>query len=448
MENIEPVISSTTTTNEDVITDASNLNSESNSRVSDNILLTSTNVLAFESITKLPSGITTPQTEENSIFISESTASDSKTNVLTTQPIKKDDFEVTTIRFTYIPTILESITETTESTVTTTTDVWHPVTAEITRGIIEDAPVTTYRPQYVTTTDMIEETSTVIPETTVSQKSSTTTETEINTTITTLETETPISVKESISPTTTEEVPYSETSTVIVEVVTEINTERETRKPVTTAFSKITEMTESTSSQSLNTIDSVSEENSGSNEVITHKESTTASNQESEDEMTIIPMSKVETEDPFDQDSKEKPEEDPEDNEVPEKSEIPEPQTESEKYSTTSGHNVVTSSSEATHESSEDSSTTEDSSTRLVNELEDVSAYGDMTTEASSRVLDETGSGAAVAIAVSTIGVIALILLVGLLVSLNFITITIFRIKFKAFLPFKFEETALMCRDL
>lgn len=326
----------------------------------------------FESITKLPSGITTPHVDEN--VQTESSAA-------TTQ--KKDDFEVTTIRFTYIPTILDDVTESTQEPITT--DSWHPVTIET--NTVDDTPVTTYRPKQMTTTDY-EELATTVEATTVKEEIPTTIE---------LKTEPPTAVRVET------EISHLETSTVIVEIVTEINTERETRRPTMKPLNEKTTV--------VNVIDSSSEENSGSNEVITQEKTTLEAITENNKDITVIPMSKPEVGNKIEPTESVEIDTDDDKQSVENNEEITE---KSNQFNTEETTTMEIKTSMATKETVIESST--EQTTRLVNELEDMSGYGgDMTTEASSRVLDEEGSGAGVAIAVSTIGVIALIMLVGLL---------------------------------
>lgn len=377
----------------------------------------------FESITKLPSGITTPQGDEIIHPISP-TSEKLNIEIPLTESIPEKPFttettndDITTIRFSYVPMVKDFNTEKVEPSITT--DSWHPVTPSTTVSTIEDTPITTYRPKY-TTTEMVQETTnTLMPETeTVSDEIITRTDTEAPTSTTMTETKIPTSM-EVIIP--TKDIPMDtttdiETTTIIVEVVTEINTERETRKPTqaTTEVLASTTVLPTTvaANYSPNHIDSSSEENSGSNEVITHVRVTTTTTSEASTnkdvEMTIVPMLSPNTDPPMDPQT--------------ETIEQPKQPTELPTEFTTNYEEAKKSSIELStfKDDSNVESTTEELTTRLINDLEDLSSYaGDMTTEASSRVLDEAGSGAAVAIAVSTIGVIALVLLVGLLVSIR-----------------------------
>lgn len=350
----------------------------------------------FESITKLPSGLTTPH--------GETTGSDPNhdaTDAPTTM-----DYEITTIRFSYVPT------ETTESQEKGITSNWHPVFPTRTKSTtIKDEPITTYRPKYITSTDVEVETSTDIHESTPAFELSSqvvehvterpvTTLTPKTTEVTELQKELttekltvkPMSTTERIpvesrpTPTTEE---FMETTTIIVEIATEINSERSKLQTTSTEVSLSTEVSsiEMTETPPYEFRDSSSEENSGSNEVIT-QETTKMSPSVP---ITLRPRITIET--------------------------TQETVTESEEPTTVTAVKPTTTQTaktiETTHEGTMLESTTDTATT------EDLTNFNaEVTTEASSRVLNEdSGSGAAVAIAVSTIGVIALILLVGLLVS-------------------------------
>lgn len=341
----------------------------------------------FESITKLPAGVTTPQGE---IIPSEKkTEPDREDETIPTTT----DYEITTIRFTYVPTEvpIESETE-------STTANWHPLFPTRTKiTTIKDEPITTYRPQYMTTTDMIEAI-TMIPETTpqievssqvIENETDKLTETTERTDETTTEQQTtlPTTTQEATEETTVTTL-QEDTTIMVTEVVTEINTEK--AMPVTQP-PKISS-TDVTESHSSETRDSSSEENSGSNEVIT-QETTKITSPSS----TTI---KIETTTEL-------------------KEESTPPITEIIKDITTKESAKILT-TVAKEDSTEDvETTTEDA--KSGSDMEDLTNYaGEVTTEVSSRVLpEEAGSGAAVAIAVSTIGVIALILLVGLLVSIS-----------------------------
>lgn len=341
----------------------------------------------FESITKLPAGMTTPHDEF--------TGSDPSHDV--TDAPTTTDYEITTIRFSYVPT------ETTESQEKDTTSNWHPIFPTRTKSTtIKDETITTYRPKYITSTDAEVETIAGIHETTPTLELSSqivehvterpvTTLTEKTTEEAELQKET-TTEKLNVQPmTTTKKTPLEttptpttedlvETTTIIVEIATEINSERSKLPTTSTEVSLSTEVSsiEVTERPSR---DSSSEENSGSNEVIT-QETTKMSPSVS---TTTRPRITTDT--------------------------TQETITENEEPTTVTDVKPTTQTaktSETTHEGTMLESTTEDLTSFNV----------EVTTEASSRVLNEdSGSGAAIAIAVSTIGVIALILLVGLLVS-------------------------------
>lgn len=383
----------------------------------------------FESITKLPADITTPQDESVASSDVNQTVTEEKPNTTT-------DYEITTIRFSYVPT--EDVETETSTIDSTTPSMWHPVFPTRTRiTTLKDSPITTYRPKYMTT-ETIEETTTIITESTSpievsSQILETTTEelpvtTEIQTTeiptepptttelptqppteeittelttevITTQQPTTETLIVETTQATTTE-VPATtstssdteDTTTIVVEVVTEINTERE---QIITSTTEVNPKTTETSSESQET--DCTEENSQSNEVITQEtfRPTTTEGVTTEAE-TIKPTTVVV---------------------ITKKEEVLTyaPPT------TTVSHETITQQNAKIHDTTVVEMTTDtDHTTKSVSEIEDLTSYaGDMTTEASSRVLgdEDNSSGAAVAIAVSTIGVIALILLIGLLVS-------------------------------
>ncbi|XP_034833428.1 uncharacterized protein [Maniola hyperantus] len=367
----------------------------------------------FESITKLPAEITTPTDE------TVATSEEKKTTT---------DYEITTIRFTYVPTEKSTV-----ETITEDNTEWHPVIPTRTHATTEEEnPITTYRPKYVTTTEMIEQTTATniesTPQTEVSsqdikkppQKESlatdiipiitttyaptvptitttpatttkadpTTTElveaTSESTTEPTIEIVTSITNSTETYRQTTTELDTTtplETTTIIVSVATEINSER---VPVTTYTpTDVTETVEIETSKP-------SEENSNSNEVVV--EETTELPPTTTDGITKI--ERVVT-------------------------------TIEVRYPTTSAR-TTTEAKPTTDKDAENETTTKevtttedttDETTKSVNDLEDLTSYAeDVTTEASSRVLEqEAGTGAAIAIAVSTIGVIALVLLVGLL---------------------------------
>ncbi|XP_021191207.3 mucin-2 [Helicoverpa armigera] len=377
----------------------------------------------FESITKLPSGVTTPQDESVA-------SSEVNQTVTEEKPRATTDYEITTIRFSYVPTEDEE-TET-PPVDSTTPSMWHPVFPTRTRiTTIKDSPVTTYRPKYMTT-EAIEESTTFITETTSpievsSQILESTTNQVVETTEKPTETptEVPTTTEVTTQPTTTEEIitesstveattqPTTEpptevitqatttevpsttltstetetedTTTIVVEIVTEINTEKEQRITSTTAAPETTETYEETDCSS---------ENSGSNEVITQETVRPTTTEATTTEAETVPPTTVEITTIVE----EKP---------------TEPPTTTVREETTTQRNA------RIHDTTvADTTTDSEPATRPATGFDDVTTYGgDMTTEASSRVLgdEDNGSGAAVAIAVSTIGVIALILLIGLL---------------------------------
>lgn len=382
----------------------------------------------FESITKLPAEITTPQDETEAGSEVNQTIADEKPKVTT------DKYEITTIRFSYVPTEAVEPTTDAESSETTTTT-WHSVMPTRTKlTTIQDGPITTYRPKYMTTTTEVEET-TIIPDTTpvlevssqiianateklpetttiikttteeVTTQPTTTTEitsalptqaptpTPTTTSTTTTTTTTTSTTTEPPTTTTTTETP-EDTTTIVFEVVTEINTEKVTiitPRPTTELPTETTEPC-------------ASEENSDSNEII-HDSKTTDAEVTTVDDTTTIENNRA--------------------NIIETTSQTPQTTTtETPTRITTAAPVVRVETTEpANIEYTTDEATTEPDSetTRHANELEDLTSYAGATTEASSQVTqalpDEAGPGAAVAIAVSTIGVIALILLIGLLVS-------------------------------
>lgn len=351
----------------------------------------------FESITKLPADVTTPQDE---------TAASSELNqtVAVEKPQTTTDYEITTIRFSYVPT--ETTEESTETDPESTTGIiWNtvvPIKTKLTS--VEEKPITTYRPKFMTTTDFTtEEQTTIVPDTTpvlevssqvimnASEKIPETTEraetlveptrTEpIVTTTTTEPTVTTTTATTTTTSTTITPLPITETiedtTTVVYTVVTEINTEKETLIPLHPTTEVLTTTEEELSS---------SEENSDSNEII-HESKTTSEPTTvriiTPEPTTIIATVEEET--------------------------TTYAATEKEVNTNIPSGKIV------------ETTTTEETTTiELSSTDEGYTNYGvDMTTETSSRVLpEEAGSGAAIAIAVSTIGVIALILLIGLLVS-------------------------------
>ncbi|XP_052752216.1 receptor-type tyrosine-protein phosphatase zeta-like [Galleria mellonella] len=394
--------------------------------------ISSTNLTGFESITKLPSDLTTPQDE----IVSNVQENQSSVSEIITKLPTTTDYEITTIRFSYVPT--EEVMNTTEMNITqkpsTSTD-WHPVFPTRTRlTTINDGPVTTYRPQYMTTTDYNEETTTDVTEIiSVSSEDSheteseklpdvtemikqTTTQTATKTTITTtteesttepistpnlipLETTTSDNVKTTVAP---------ETTSIVTEIVTEINTEMQQKSTTEAPTTIVTEEATATSSSET---DCTSEEDNNSNEVITQdsSESTTTARTttistgiqtqiQDIDEKLITTESGITTTEVNIVNTQEL--------------------TTQRDIETTTQRNAKIYDTTVTNEDTTIELTT-DFGTKSVNDLEDVSSYnGEMTTEARPRVSgegEEESSGAAVAIAVSTIGVIALILLIGLL---------------------------------
>ncbi|XP_047532201.1 uncharacterized protein LOC125067593 isoform X2 [Vanessa atalanta] len=325
---------------------------------------------------------------------------------VSTEPVKEEsaitdaineNIEITTRRFSYVPT--EELTEETEHS--NATD-WIPVFPTRTRTTtIEDSPITTYRPKYMTTTEpILDETTTVITDSTpqnveISTKKEITTTTEFveeSTQITNRPTSPDVSTIESTMQdsemSTTEYVTPMpiETTTIVVTVATEINSERV----------PITIYTPPYNTETVSTIDAdtTTQENIENNEVITQ-----------DNKPTIVTSSIMTTQVPT----------------TTTEANTMQPTTDTAitKMQTTTETKTTTQQDarliETTRITTEEYAT--DMTTKSVNDLEDLTSFaGDVTTEASSRVLEEeAGSGAAIAIAVSTIGVIALVLLVGLL---------------------------------
>ncbi|XP_068622576.1 uncharacterized protein [Battus philenor] len=320
----------------------------------------------FESITKLPSDVTTP--------IDDATDTEHASVIPTTT-----DYEITTIRFSYIPT--EAATET-----PSTNNDWQPSVPTRPKPMFDETPITTYRPKFITTTEMIEETTTVTVDTTpqleissqiLENSSKSETVTQITTEETTPTTDIPTTVTPIESTTDCEETTITSTAATVFQTTTDAKE--------TTVESVTTEIT-STETQT----DSRSEENSGSNEVI--------SQDSTKSPTTIISTTTAATTSTT--------------TAPPETTVLP--TTTSQTATTTSARpfaKVVT-----TEKMEDTTAYTTEITTKSINELEDLTSYTDVTTESSSRVLtEEAGSGAAIAIAVSTIGVIALVLLVGLL---------------------------------
>ncbi|XP_041980812.1 serine-rich adhesin for platelets [Aricia agestis] len=354
----------------------------------------------FESITKLPSGVTTPKDDVIVNVDEKQLPATVKESVVPTTT----DYEITTIRFSYKPKA-----ETTETTVadeeqTDENTVWHsafPTTTEPTSD--DDIEITTYRPKFVTTTETNEEITTNLWEPTTSLISQhlvdnktenivTTTEATDEETTTSEITTMLIHSEETSKETTTFKLTIPvETTTIIVSVATEINTERATLTPTESPTTIYT--TETNAMQSDSGEIETSEENSESNEVI-----------EPANKATTAPAMETTTKAPVETKTINVPT-------TTESKPIKVPTTTEDKTTTDTNERIVeTTTQELTTES-------DYMTTKSVNDLEDLTSFaGDMTTENSSRVLtEEAGSGAAIAIAVSTIGVIALVLLIGLL---------------------------------
>lgn len=390
---IPPTVESATTTEKNEI------NQETNNETIPPV--DATRSTGFESITKLPADVTTPQDEVVASSEVNQTVAVEKSKPTT-------DYEITTIRFFYVPTEeIEDVTDT-NTIQPTTENVWHSVMPTRTKATtIKDSPITTYRPIYMTTTE-IEETTTIVPDTTpvlevssqiianITEQTPEATESTVQTTEVTTESTvevtteilkptetlrttdttvtdhptTPFPMTTEIVTTHAPTVPTTEitedTTKIVVEVFTEINTEKSTLFTVST--------TETVTSG--DSTDSTSVENSHSNE-INYEIKTDEPSVESE--TTESPTT------------------------MPPKTIIEKETTEPNK--------------ETTAKMDIDETTTE-GVTKVANELEDLTSYaGEITTESSPRGPEEAGSGAAIAIAVSTIGVIALVLLIGLLVS-------------------------------
>ncbi|CAH1637161.1 unnamed protein product [Spodoptera littoralis] len=394
----------------------------------------------FESITKLPADVTTPQDESVA-------SSELNQTVTEEKPRTTTDYEITTIRFSYVPT--ETVDTESPPIRSTTPSMWHPVFPTRTRiTTIKDSPVTTYRPKYLTTEAVEESTTTIIEttspievssqilESTTKQVFETTTPTESPTTTTDIPTETSTTIEVSTQPTTqevttevttlgllsqsttvspTEEttpadttpVPSAassttsemeDTTTIVVEIVTEINTEREQRISTSTETSETTE----TSSESQET--DCTEESSGSNEVITQETVKPVTAQITTEAVTTIPTTVVPVTIIIENVT----------------TQLITTMRATTMPTTTMREETTTQQNAKIHDTTVVITTTViDDAMKTGNGIDEGTSYpGEMTTEASSRVLgdeEDSGSGAAVAIAVSTIGVIALILLIGLL---------------------------------
>ncbi|CAH2048990.1 unnamed protein product, partial [Iphiclides podalirius] len=345
----------------------------------------------FESITKLPSGVTTP-TDENDSTVTQQSEIETTPNL-----------EITTIRLLYVPP--EDATEETEAS--STSENWRSAIPTRTMPTtFDDSPITTYRPKYTTTSVIGEETTAIFIDTTP--------QLEISSQI--IEDATHGSSGTSTKPTTEafnrnqpattdlpsttvtdcEETTYETTSTTTIQ--TELITEKIREIMDIKETTENPEAFKTTDESTLHIqTDSRSEENSDSNEVILQDTTETPTTTPSS-----IPSTSTITED-F----------------APNTSAFP--LTTTTLQTTTNGAkendaqpklNVVT-----TQQSDETTAYTTEMTTKSISELEDLTSYAeDVTTESSSRVLtEEAGSGAAIAIAVSTIGVIALVLLLGLL---------------------------------
>ncbi|GBP30333.1 Zonadhesin [Eumeta japonica] len=406
--------------------------------------LTTNNASAFESITKLPSDLTTPQSDDISSFtvgLSTQKVFDNTVTLPSTMPIDIGD-EITTIRFSYVPTVKEVITKVTEFTETTPT--WHPVKPSHTRTTYvpeDNTPITTYRPKYVTTTEKMEETTNVSKYPTSADKDEETTTTiqessspqqlvsNSETQVTTFQTnvssftEDTTSATEIVTEISVESTPNpEETTTIIVEVVTEINTERETPMKFgksTLSTSQETTVEDISTEADFITLSSseISEQSSSSNEFMTesneqkfsefvHKFTTpfrfeTTMEQKYDDTTTrrleTTTMPTIKPTEPIKQqttieEERTKPMMPP----TEATKSIPKVTTDKEEYIDTPEEEITT---------------------RSVTNLDDMLSYGEQTTEASTIFIEDAGSGAPVAIAVSTIGVLALMMLVGLLLT-------------------------------
>ncbi|CAH4020886.1 serine-rich adhesin for platelets [Pieris brassicae] len=356
----------------------------------------------FESITKLPSDMTTPSDDT----LHDTIANSDENNEVITASTKIPDFEITTIRFSYIPTDKEfENTEVDESTA----DWYYAGSLHTKPTTIDNIPITTYRPKYYTTSNDIDET-TSVPDTTPQMEvfsqtnGETTKETTSKETIstesmetTTSESSTSVSynsTKETIQTSTSEPTTEFETTSIVITVSTEINTKRAPSMSETpTTIVSSTELQSTSENNDNSEVFTLGTTPSQTQATTTTRE-TTAETTTSRSE-TITEELKT----------------------VTEKVEMVETITgkveaTTEYLKTDQPEVKVDTTTEYRDESTMETTFT----SKIVNELEDLTSYGgEMTTEASSRVLDEAGSGAAIAIAVSTIGVIALVLLIGLL---------------------------------
>lgn len=341
----------------------------------------------FESITKLPSGMTTP-IDENIDNITDS--SDIRTTT---------DFDITTIRFSYVPT--EDLTKT-EAPLTNND--WHRVApTEAVPSTLDDGPITTYRPKFTTTTEIFEESTSIPIDTTPQLKiSSQITEEATYGLSESLETSTSETVT-TIQPTTTALPTATTTESEEAIIATTMRSELTTEKLTTTTnpldTSEYSETFKTTEESVIQwQTESGSEENSHNNEVI-YQDAT-------EEPATPVSIPNITT---------------TTESFRPNPTWIPSTTTTLEITTRDIVKDTVRPNSPkvTTDKNEETTAYTTETVTKSISELEDLTSYAEeVTTESSSRVLaEEAGSGAAIAIAVSTIGVIALVLLVGLLVS-------------------------------
>lgn len=340
----------------------------------------------FESITKLPADITTPQDETVAGSEVNHTITDEKPKVTT-------DYDITTIRFSYVPTeAIEDVTDT--NTVETTTEsLWHSIVPTRTKATtIMDSPITTYRPIYMTSTE-VEETTTIIPDTTPvlevsSQIIANVTEQTPDATESTAQTA-DVTVQSTVEETT-------ETLTVLSTTPTPTTTEKVTTEPPT---EPTTVMTEDTTSI---VIDVVTEINTDKSTLITAPTTEAVTDSETDSSTS---------------------EENSHSNEINYEIKTDEPSVKTETTSSPTTVAVTTVVEKDTTVPMKETTTIEIEETttdvtKAGSEMEDLTSYaGEVTTEAAPRGPEEAGSGAAIAIAVSTIGVTALVLLIGLLVS-------------------------------
>lgn len=367
-----------------------------------------TKPIGFESITKLPSDITTPSDDTITNYDEKSEMFSAFTKTPTT------DYEITTIRFSYVPTEKE-----TENTVfeESTTDWYYAGSTHIKPTTTEEVPITTYRPKYYTTISEFEDTTSVpdtTPEIEVSSRIliKTTAKEPTTTELTTKEvevmttSESPTTTIVTDNPTTeviktTESTMGAETTSIVITVTTEISAENRPVMILTTTEPQIETQSTPQDNIDFNEVTTTETKQSTTQEATTMKPTTI------QEATTMTPTTIEPTIEYFET--------------VTEKVEntVENVETTTEKVETTTEivKTVLTEADVDTTEYVEESTTESVFTSKTVHALEDLTSYGaEMTTEASSRVLDEAESGAAIAIAVSTIGVIALILLIGLLV--------------------------------